>query len=98
MTKAYPSSLFHCYQDPESANELLAKQGLAVEPAFLTALEAVLEVLPVGTIWSGFDLPNAAKGAGADFDTLENLRRLALAEKVAEPEQLKIWQQEELKV
>jgi len=82
----------------ESANELLAKQGLAVEPAFLTALEAVLEVLPVGTIWSGFDLPNAAKGAGADFDTLENLRRLALAEKVAEPEQLKIWQQEELKV
>jgi putative DNA methylase len=82
----------------ESANELLAKQGLAVEPAFLTALEAVLEVLPVGTIWSGFDLPNAAKGAGADFDALENLRRLALAEKVAEPEQLKIWQQEELKV
>ncbi|MEF8724372.1 MAG: DUF1156 domain-containing protein [Candidatus Accumulibacter delftensis] len=82
----------------ESANELLAKHGLAVEPAFLTALEAVLEVLPVGTIWSGFDLPDAAKGGGADFDALENLRRLALAEKVAEPEQLKIWQQEELKV
>ena len=82
----------------ESANELLAKHGLAVEPAFLTALEAVLEVLPVGTIWSGFDLPDAAKGAGADFDALENLRRLALAEKVAEPEQLKIWQQEELTV
>lgn len=82
----------------ESANELLAKHGLAVEPAFLTALEAVLEVLPVGSIWSGFDLPDAAKGAGADFDALENLRRLALAEKVAEPEQLKIWQQEELTV
>jgi len=78
----------------ESANELLAKHGLAVEPAFLTALEAVLEVLPVGSIWSGFDLPDAAKGAGADFDALENLRRLALAEKVAEPEQLKIWQEE----
>jgi hypothetical protein len=46
----------------ESANELLAKHGLAVEPAFLTALEAVLEVLPVGTIWSGFELPDAAKG------------------------------------
>ena len=82
----------------ESANELLAKHGLAVEPAFLTALEAVLEVLPVGTIWSGFDLPDAAKGAGADFDALENLRRLALAEKVAEPEQLKNWQQQELTV
>ncbi len=82
----------------ESANELLAKHGLAVDPAFLTALEAVLEVLPVGTIWSGLDLPDAAKGAGADFDALENLRRLALAEKVAEPEQLKIWQQEDLTV
>jgi adenine-specific DNA methylase len=78
----------------EAANELLAKHGLANEPAFLTALEAVLEVLPVGKAWSGFDLPDAATGAGADFDALENLRRLALAEKVAEPEQLKMWQEE----
>lgn len=78
----------------EAANELLAKHGLANEPAFLTALEAVLEVLPVGKAWSGFDLPDAAAGAGADFDALENLRRLALAEKVAEPEQLKMWQEE----
>lgn len=80
----------------ESANELLAKHGLANEPAFLTALEAVLEVLPVGKAWSGFDLPDAATGAGADFDALENLRRLALAEKVAEPEQLKMWQEENI--
>lgn len=78
----------------ESANELLAKHHLAGEPSFLLALEAVLEVLPVGTEWSGLDLPDAAKGAGADFDALEKLRRLALAEKVAEPEQLKIWQEE----
>lgn len=79
----------------ESANELLAKHSLASEPAFLTALEAVLEVLPVGKAWSGFDLPDAAAGAGADFDALENLRRLALAEKVAEPEQLKMWLESE---
>jgi len=78
----------------ESANELLAKHHLAGEPTFLLALEAVLEVLPVGTEWSGLDLPDLAKGAGADFDALEKLRRLALAEKVAEPEQLKIWQDE----
>lgn len=78
----------------ESANELLAKHGLASEPGFLVALEAVLEVLPVGTEWSGLDLPDAAVGAGADFDALEKLRRLALADKVAEPEQLKIWQNE----
>jgi putative DNA methylase len=78
----------------ESANELLAKHSLANEPSFLVALEAVLEVLPVGKDWSGLDLPDAAQGAGADFDALEKLRRLALAEKVAEPEQLKIWQEE----
>lgn len=78
----------------ESAKELLAKHGLASEPGFLVALEAVLEVLPVGTEWSGLDLPDAAAGAGADFDALEKLRRLALADKVAEPEQLKIWQNE----
>lgn len=78
----------------ESANELLAKHHLANEPGFLVALEAVLEVLPVGKEWSGLDLPDAAAGAGADFDALEKLRRLALAEKVAEPEQLKIWQDE----
>lgn len=78
----------------ESAHELLAKHSLANEPGFLVALEAVLEVLPVGKEWSGLDLPDAAAGAGADFDALEKLRRLALAEKVAEPEQLKIWQDE----
>lgn len=78
----------------ESSNELLAKHSLASEPSFLVALEAVLEVLPVGKEWSGLDLPDAAQGAGADFDALEKLRRLALAEKVAEPEQLKIWQEE----
>jgi putative DNA methylase len=78
----------------ESANELLAKHSLPNEPSFLVALEAVLEVLPVGKEWSGLDLPDAAQGAGADFDALEKLRRLALAEKVAEPEQLKIWQED----
>ena len=78
----------------ESANELLAKHHLASEPTFLLALEAVLEVLPVGTEWSGLELPDLAKGAGADFDALEKLRRLALAEKVSEPEQLKMWVEE----
>ena len=54
----------------------------------------MLEVLPVGKEWSGLDLPDAARGAGADFDALEKLRRLALSEKVAEPEQLKMWQEQ----
>ncbi len=79
----------------EAANELLGKHSLANEPGFLAALEAVLEVLPVGKEWSGFELPDAAQGAGADFDALEKLRRLALSEKVAEPEQLKMWAEDE---
>jgi hypothetical protein len=54
----------------------------------------VLEVLPVGKEWSGLDLPDAAQGPGADFNAFEKLRRLALAEKVAEPEQSKIWHEE----
>lgn len=78
----------------ESANELLAKHSLSNEPSFLVALEAVLEVLPVGQEWSGLDLPVLAQGSGRDFDALEKLRRLALAEKVGAPEQLKMWQDE----
>lgn len=78
----------------EAGNELLVKQQLGNEPGFLVALEAVLEVLPVGKEWSGLDLPDAAQGAGADFDALEKLRRLALGEKIAEPEQLRIWKDE----
>lgn len=74
----------------ESANELLARHALAEEPGFLVALEAMLEVLPIGKEWGGLDVPDGAKGAGADFDALEKLRRLALAEKIAEPEQLKL--------
>lgn len=75
----------------EAARELMQKHHLDKEPAFLTGLEAVLEVLPVGKAFSGLDLPDAAKGAGADFDALENLRRLALGQQVAAPEQLKMW-------
>lgn len=73
-----------------AAQEMIARHRLAAEPMFLTALEAVLEVLPVGKAFSdGLDLPDTARAAGDDFDALENLRRLALAEQVQEPAQLK---------
>jgi hypothetical protein len=36
--------------------------------------------------------PDAAQGAGADFDALENLRRLAFAAQVDAPTQLAMWQ------
>jgi hypothetical protein len=74
-----------------AARELLDKAKVAAEPAFLLAMETVLEVLPVGKAFTGLDLPETARGAGADFDALENLRRLAFAEKIARPEQLALW-------
>lgn len=78
----------------DAARELLVKAHVASDPAFLIAMEAVLEVLPIGTAFSDRALPDAAAGAGADFDALENLRRLAFAEKVPEPEQLEMFRQD----
>ena len=43
---------------------------------FGPAMQAILEVLPVGTAFSGVDLPPDVAGAGNDFDALENLRRV----------------------
>ena len=80
----------------DAARELLEKARVTTDANFLTALEAVLEVLPVGKAYAGLDLPDAAQGAGTDFDALENLRRLAFAEQVDEPKQLAIWQDETL--
>ena len=78
----------------DAARELLQKARVDTDPQFLTALEAVLEVLPVGRAYAQLDLPDAAKGAGADFDALESLRRLAFSEQVDQPQQLALWQDE----
>lgn len=78
----------------DAARELLQKARVDTDAAFLAALEAALEVLPVGKAFAGLELPDAAQGAGADFDALENLRRLAFSEQVDEPKQLAIWQDE----
>jgi len=51
-------------------------------------MQAILEVLPVGTAFSGIDLPTDATGAGNDFEALEKLRRLAFADQVEKPQQL----------
>jgi len=70
------------------ARELVEKVGVDKEPAFLRALEAVLEVLPPSRQFTGIDLPDAAADAGSDFEALENLRRLAFAEQIDRPQQL----------
>jgi hypothetical protein len=70
---------------------MLTKTGVDTEPMFFAALEAVLEVLPVGKAFSGIDLDGDLAAAGSDFEALENLRRLAFTGRVDPPKQLELW-------
>lgn len=76
----------------QSAREMIAKTGVDKEQSFFTALEAVLEVLPVGKVFSGIDLDGDLGAAASDFEALENLRKLAFAQQIASPKQLELWQ------
>jgi len=76
----------------EAARELLERAGIMGDSNFLPAMQAILEVLPVGTAFSGVDLPPDVAGAGNDFEAIEKLRRLAFADQVESPQQLLLWQ------
>lgn len=75
-----------------AARELLERAGIIDDPNFRSAMQAILEVLPVGTAFSGVELPTDVVGAGNDFEALEKLRRLAFADQVEAPQQLSLWQ------
>ena len=64
------------------------------DPRFIAALEAVLEVLPVSTTWTGISLEGEVESAAGDFEALYNLARLAYRDEIDEPEQLKLWLEE----
>jgi hypothetical protein len=94
-TRSWIDAIHHCAHrarsiDLNAAKQLLDDNGLANSPVFLTALEAVLEVLPLSARYTGFDPVKAAAPAASDFEALENLRRLALAEQVPSPKQLEL--------
>ena len=94
-TKSWIDAIHHCAHrarsiDLNAAKQLLDDNGLANSPVFLTALEAVLEVLPLSARYTGFDPVKAAAPAASDFEALESLRRLALAEQVPAPKQLEL--------
>jgi putative DNA methylase len=94
-TRSWIDAIHHCAHrarsiDLNAAKQLLDDNGLANSPVFLTALEAVLEVLPLSARYTGFDPVKAAAPAASDFEALENLRRLALAEHVPAPKQLEL--------
>jgi adenine-specific DNA methylase len=94
-TKSWIDAIHHCAHrarsiDLNAAKQLLDDNGLANSPIFLTALEAVLEVLPLSARYTGFDPVKAAQPAASDFEALENLRRLTLSEQVPAPKQLEL--------
>jgi adenine-specific DNA methylase len=78
----------------EAGRELLERAGILHDGSLATALQAVLEVLPVGTAFSNVELPGDVAGSGNDFDALEKLRRLAFTDRVEAPQQLELWSED----
>lgn len=94
-SRAWIDALHHCAHraratDLNAAQQVVSDNNLAKSVDFLTALEAVLEVLPLSARYTGFDPVKAALPAASDFEALENLRRLTFAEQVGTPKQLEL--------
>ena len=78
----------------DAARDLLAAARVDGDPRFFASLEAVLEVLPVSGAFTGVELTGEAAASGSDFEILYHLSRLAYRDRIDEPEQLKLWQDE----
>jgi hypothetical protein len=73
-------------QNTGAARNLIEEAHLIGDPTLLTALEALLNVLPPGVALAGRKKPDAnLTGAANDFEALERLRKLAFAETVPAP-------------
>lgn len=84
-------------QNLQAGRELVERAGLEASPGFVTAMTAVLEVLPVSSTFTKVKGETGAVAeAASDFDALEHLRRLMFSDRVPEPEQLKIWLEDPL--
>lgn len=75
----------------EAAVTMLRDAGVLHDPAFLAALAALLEVLPVGRSFTGIEPTSGVAAHAEDFDALEKLRRVALADAVPQPKQLELF-------
>ena len=76
----------------DAAREQLATSKADQLPAFTAALTALLEVLPVSSRFTNVtDEGGPVADAASDFDVLEQLRRLAYADKVKKPQQLEMY-------
>jgi hypothetical protein len=75
-----------------AGRDLVERVRLDASPGFVTALTAVLEVLPVSSTFTKVKGETGAVAeAASDFDALEHLRRLMFGDRIPEPEQLKLW-------
>jgi len=73
-------------QNTGAARSLIEDAHLIGDPTLLTALEALLNVLPPGVPSAGKKKPDAnLTGAANDFEALERLRKLAFSETVPAP-------------
>ncbi len=73
-------------QNTGAARSLIEDAHLIGDPTLLTALEALLNVLPPSVALAGRKKPDAnLSGAANDFEALERLRKLAFAETVPAP-------------
>ena len=78
-----------------TARDTLERAEVAQDPRLIAALEAVLEVLPPSKRWTDIALEGDVAAAGNDFEALYDLFRLAYSDQIDEPEQLKLWVEEE---
>jgi len=72
-------------QNTGAANNLIEEARLKEDPTFLTALEAMLNVLPPALPTSKKKPDVNLSGAASDFQALERLRKLAFSETVPAP-------------
>ena len=75
----------------QAARDLLAETQADRDPRFDPALEAVLEVLPPSGKFTGIEAGGERGAAASDFEALYHLYRLAYADRIDEPEQLRLW-------
>lgn len=79
-------------QGLQAGRDFVERNGFDREQSFVTALTAVLEVLPVSkTFTKVADEAGLVAEAASDFDGLEHLRRLLFTDRIPEPQQLRFW-------
>lgn len=76
----------------EAAKTMLEEAGVLQAPELRAALQAVLEVLPVGRTFTGIEPIDAVSAHADDFDALERLRRVAFEAVLAKPHQLELFE------